>query len=202
MDDCLTDLTVEFLAVAFNNILYFTSVYPKSIFESRKKYNVVVYKSVHPQVNQYLDMCLKSIEACLKNNKLKRLEFVITDENYKALLSFIFDFDIQNQHETTDTYFIKSEQNFRAFCLKLSTMFHIFQKLPENTSFTIYLHTNESTAVSLVTNPEVEDFPMIEVENESKKSDGIVPIRSFDVGQYSLSTYVEINELDISYSIL
>ncbi|XP_072938595.1 mitotic spindle assembly checkpoint protein MAD2B [Epargyreus clarus] len=193
MDSCFIDITVEFLSVAFHSILYYASVYPPSIFETRKKYNVVVYRSIHPEVNQYIDLCLKSIAECLKTEQLKRIEFAITDSAYKPKIKFVFDIDkSDNFNETNDAYLVQVEQNLRAFCLNLSNMTSKF-KTPEDASFSIYLHTTESSAVAMATNLDLEDFPFVEVEEKIAESDSILPLRRFTIRDYSLDTYIELN---------
>nr|XP_026487016.1 mitotic spindle assembly checkpoint protein MAD2B [Vanessa tameamea] len=192
MDSCLVDITIEFLAVAFHSILYYTSTYPESIFETKKKYNIVVYRSMHPELNQYIDLCLKSIAECLKTGQLKRLEFAITDNTYKPILKFIFDFDHMDVYdETADAYLIKTEQNLRAFCLKLATLSNKFTNLPQDGSFTIYIHTNESTAVAMASKPDLEDFPLVEMDDKYEDSDKILPIRRFSVRNCCIDTYIE-----------
>ncbi|CAH0727682.1 unnamed protein product, partial [Brenthis ino] len=198
MDSCFVDITVEFLAVAFHSILYYASVYPKSIFETRKKYSIVVYRSIHPEVNQYIDLCLKAIAENLKSGQLKRLEFAITDNDYMPVLKFVFDFDsVNNFDETVDAYLVQTEQNIRAFCLHLTTVNHKFNDLPDDRSFTIFIHTNESTAVSLATNPDLEDFPLIEVKESFEEcKNKILPLRRFLVRNCYIDTYIElINDL-------
>lgn len=196
MDNCFTDITVEFLSVAFHSILYYTSVYPKSIFESRKKYNIVVYRSIHPEVNQYIDLSLKNITECLKSGQLSCVQFTVTDNLYKPLAKFVFQFEGTDYFdETTDAYLIQAEQNLRAFCLKLSSISSNFKNLPEDCSFTIYIHTNESTAVGVAVKPDFEDFPMVEVEEKHLKeeeTDKIIPLRRFPVRTHMIDTYVEL----------
>lgn len=193
MDNCFLDVTQEFLCVAFHNILYYTKIYPPSIFETRRKYSIVVYRSTHPEINQYIDLCLKSAAECLHNGQLSRIEFAITSNSYEPLAKFVFDFDKNFQHqETNDAYLIQSEQNLRAFCLKLFSISNKFSNLPADCSFSIYLHTNESTAVSIANNPSLEDFPLVEVESKQDESTNILPLRSFPVRNYNIDTYVEI----------
>lgn len=193
MDNCFVDVTVEFLAVAFHSILYYASVYPKSIFESRRKYNIVVYRSIHPEVNQYIDLCLKSISETLKCKQLKRLEFSITDSEYKPLVKFVFDYDYFNSFdETADAYLIQTEQNIRTLCLQLSNISHKLNKLPEDRSFSIFIHTNESTAVCMASNPDLEDFPLIQVEEKFEESYKILPLKRFAVRNCNIDTYIEI----------
>ncbi|KAG6441934.1 mitotic spindle assembly checkpoint protein MAD2B [Manduca sexta] len=194
MDACFVDVTIEFLAVAFHSILYYTSVYPESIFETRRKYNVVVYRSIHPEVNQYIDLCLKTVAECLKAGRLTRIEFAITDANYKTIYKFIFDIE-KNEHyeDTMDAYLIEIEQNLRAFCLKLPTLIERIRDLPEDCSFSIYIHTDESAAVSIACNADLEGFPMVEREEKQEECDQIIPLRRISIRSYNLDTYIEVS---------
>lgn len=193
MDNCFADVTVEFVAVAFHNILYQAAIYPPSVFETRRKYSIVVYHSIHPEINQYIELCLKSIAECLKNNQLSRVEFALTNVKYEPLIKFVFDIDRNYEFdETSDAYLVQCEQNIRAFCLKLSSMSDKFKDLPQDCSFSIYLHTNESTAVAIANNPDLESFPLVEVQKKHEDADNIVPIRRFTVRSYNIDTYVEL----------
>ncbi|XP_047520023.1 mitotic spindle assembly checkpoint protein MAD2B-like [Pieris napi] len=192
MDNCFIDITVEFLGVAFHNILYYLSVYPNYIFETRRKYSVVVYRSIHLEVNEYIDLCLKSAANCLRNGELQRIEFLITTSSYDALLKFVFDINkIDEYDQTNDAYLVQAEQNMRGFCLYLTTLCDKFKGLPEDKSFMILLHTNESSAVAMTTNPNSEEFPFVETE-ENTQFDKIIPIRRFCVQNYNLEMFVEV----------
>lgn len=193
MDACFVDLTVEFLDVAFHNILYYASVYPESIFEARKKYSVAVHHSIHPEVNQYINLCLKSAAECLKAGQLSRIEFAITDSAYKTLAKFVFDLN-RNEFfdQTSDAYLVQCEQNLRAFCLQLSCLTDKLPKLDEDCSFSIFLHTNESASVALATNADLEDFPFVETQEKPEEKTRILPIRRFSIRNFNLDTYIEL----------
>lgn len=191
MDNCFIDVVLEFLCVAFHNILYYSSIYPTSIFEMRRKYSIVVYRSIHPEVNQYIDLCLKSARECLKTEQLSRIEFAFTDKSFKPISKFNFDLDKSFEFdETADAYLVQCEQNMRAFCLKLSPLSNKMKVLPEDCSFSIYLHTNESTAVAMANNPELERFPLIEVDKHVE-ADKIIPLRRFSLRSYNIDAYFE-----------
>jgi mitotic spindle assembly checkpoint protein MAD2B len=193
MGTCFQDITVEFLAVAFHNILYYTSVYPKNVFETRRKYNVVVYTCTHPEVIQYISSCLKSARECLKTGYLYRIVLAITNNIYEPIIKFVFDINKCEQFdENADAYLIMAEQNLRAYCLNLVSNTDKFKCLPEDCSFTIHLHTNESTAVNIALCPALEDFPMVEVDEISKDMENIIPLRSFPIRSHQLETYIEL----------
>ncbi|XP_021195928.3 mitotic spindle assembly checkpoint protein MAD2B [Helicoverpa armigera] len=192
MHNCFVDITTEFLAVAFHNILYYTSVYPKSIFDRRKKYNIVVNHSIHPEVNQYINLCLKSISECLKTDQLACIEFAVTDNQYNTLLKFVFQFhQNMNFDETGDAYLVQCEQNLRTFCLKLAAISNHFKHLPDDCSFSIYIHTNESNAVAISINPDFEEFPLVEVSDKTEVTQKIIPLTRFSIRNYGLDTFVE-----------
>lgn len=193
MDACFIDVTLEFLAVAFHSILYNASVYPQSIFETKKKYNLVVHQSTHPEVNEYINSCLKTIGECLKNEQLNSVVFAVTDEYYKPVLKFVFNFE-KNRHfdDTADAYLVQCEQNLRAFCLKLSSLSYKFIGVPEDCSFTIHIHTNESMSVALACDPNFEEFPFVEIEEQNEETNKILPLRRFSIRSYNVDTYVEI----------
>ncbi|XP_013188021.2 mitotic spindle assembly checkpoint protein MAD2B [Amyelois transitella] len=192
MDSCFADIMVEFLAVAFHNILYYASVYPKNVFETRRKYNIVVYQCIHPEIKQYIDLCLKSASECLKAGQLHRIIFSVTNNKYEPLMKFVFDVSKNETFDDiNDAYLVQVEQNLRAFCLQLSALSDKFRSLPEDVSFTINLHTTESTAVSMATNPDFEEFPLVEVSELTQDTDIIVPIRSFPIRRFKLDTYIE-----------
>lgn len=48
-------------------------MYPEAIFLKRRKYGIVVYQSVHPQLNEYITECLKSVEFHAKGKQLRKL---------------------------------------------------------------------------------------------------------------------------------
>lgn len=190
-NNCFVDITLEFLSVAFHNILYYSNIYPKSIFESRRKYSIAVQQSIHPEVNKYITLTLKTIEECLKKNGVTRIQFALTNAEFEPLIKFMFDIDVNRDfNETSDAYLIHCEQNMRAFCLNLCAKFHLLKPLPEDASFSINIHTNESTAIALSSDPQFEDFPMIET-NKNVEFHNVVPLRQFSVMNYNLSSYIE-----------
>jgi hypothetical protein len=52
-----------------------------------------------------------------------------------------------------DPYFIKGEEAFRAFCLKLAVTASYLRPLPQNSTFRVQIHTTETASVSLAEDP-------------------------------------------------
>lgn len=86
----VVDVLCEFLEVAVHNILYTRKLYPESIFVRRRKYGIVVYQSVHPQVNEYIKDCLKAVEFHVKGRQLKKL-LVCVNAHGTTIERYIFD---------------------------------------------------------------------------------------------------------------
>ncbi|XP_021099028.1 mitotic spindle assembly checkpoint protein MAD2B isoform X3 [Heterocephalus glaber] len=62
----VADVLCEFLEVAVHLILYVREVYPVGIFQKRKKYNVPVQMSCHPELNQYIQDTLHCVKPLLE----------------------------------------------------------------------------------------------------------------------------------------
>jgi hypothetical protein len=52
-----------------------------------------------------------------------------------------------------DPYFIKGEEAFRAFCLKLAVTASYLRPLPQKSTFRVQIHTTETVSVSLAEDP-------------------------------------------------
>ena len=70
-DATVVDIFCEFIEIVIHNILYIRRVYPDTIFESKRKYGVVVHHSMHPGVCEYILHCVDTIGHYLKKNQLK-----------------------------------------------------------------------------------------------------------------------------------
>ncbi|CAB4035549.1 Hypothetical predicted protein [Paramuricea clavata] len=87
------NILCEFLEVAIHLILYMREIYPAEIFEKRKKYNVPVQMSCHPELNQYIQNVLHSIKPCLEKGEVERISVVVTDKEFCPLERFVFEIE-------------------------------------------------------------------------------------------------------------
>lgn len=190
IDPCILDITLEFLSVAFHSILYYASVYPKSIFETRKKYNIIVYRSVHPQVNEYIDTTLKKIEQCFIDDRLDCVQFAVLDANFKTIFTYVFQFgNLSDPNEPIDPYLVQCEMNLRAFCLKLSSLKCFFNDMPQSSSFSINIHTNDDAPLEVDSNFEV--FPVEEHYETRVENNKVVPIKTLRIKNHSVESVLE-----------
>ncbi|XP_069703027.1 mitotic spindle assembly checkpoint protein MAD2B [Periplaneta americana] len=188
------DILVEFLEVAVHNILYIRNLYPPSIFVRRRKYGVPVQMSVHPYLNEYITECLKTVRELLKKNEVRKVTLTFFDRNLQPIERFVFDIlDLNTKLNVNDPYFIKGEEALRGFCLKLSITGSYLKPLPQESTFSMQIHTTEAVSVSLAEDPRFQDFPWIEIDayQTNMLDPSIVPIRTLDTDFLKLQMYVE-----------
>lgn len=77
----ISEVFCEFLEVIIHNILYIRKLYPESIFLPKRKYGILVYQSIHPQLNEYIRDCLKAVNFHSKSQQLKKCVLCISTNN-------------------------------------------------------------------------------------------------------------------------
>ncbi|NP_001012106.1 mitotic spindle assembly checkpoint protein MAD2B isoform X1 [Rattus norvegicus] len=87
----VADVLSEFLEVAVHLILYVREVYPVGIFQKRKKYNVPVQMSCHPELNQYIQDTLHCVKPLLEKNDVEKVVVVILDKEHRPVEKFVFE---------------------------------------------------------------------------------------------------------------
>ncbi|XP_008401799.1 mitotic spindle assembly checkpoint protein MAD2B-like, partial [Poecilia reticulata] len=87
----VADILCEFLEVAIHLILYVREVYPSGIFQKRKKYNVPVQMSCHPELNQYIQDTLHCVKPLIEKNDAEKVVVVIMDKEHHPVERFVFE---------------------------------------------------------------------------------------------------------------
>ncbi|XP_077787225.1 mitotic spindle assembly checkpoint protein MAD2B isoform X2 [Podarcis muralis] len=117
----VADVLSEFLEVAIHLILYVREVYPTGIFQKRKKYNVPVQMSCHPELNQYIQDTLHCIKPLLEKNDVEKVVVVILDKEHHPVERFVFEITQPPLLSiSSDSLLNHVEQLLRAFILKIS----------------------------------------------------------------------------------
>ncbi|KAF8516747.1 DNA-binding protein [Hysterangium stoloniferum] len=136
---------VEFLEVAIHNILYVRQIYPPDLFSRRKKYDVPVWRSRHPELNAY-------ISGAVKAGTVEKVVMVIKDPKDVPLERFIFSLRqmVQLESYDRDQRIVGAisgkalSHYFRSFLIKLSMLESQLGPLTEdNPSFAIILELLE-----------------------------------------------------------
>uniref|UniRef100_A0A8D0YRA6 Mitotic spindle assembly checkpoint protein MAD2B n=1 Tax=Sus scrofa TaxID=9823 RepID=A0A8D0YRA6_PIG len=117
----VADVLCEFLEVAVHLILYVREVYPVGIFQKRKKYNVPVQMSCHPELNQYIQDTLHCVKPLLEKNDVEKVVVVILDKEHRPVEKFVFEITQPPLLSiSSDSLLSHVEQLLRAFILKIS----------------------------------------------------------------------------------
>ncbi|EWM23863.1 mad2 mitotic arrest deficient-like 2 [Nannochloropsis gaditana] len=91
-----TAVLLEFLEVAVHQVLYNRGVYPPAIFERRRKYDVPVFMSRHPDLNLYIHEVLHAAGAMFMEGSVDKVIVTLygsrsDQEGHAPLESFAFE---------------------------------------------------------------------------------------------------------------
>lgn len=188
------DILLEFLEVAFNHILFFRKIYPEEIFVKRKIYGITVYVSEHPELNEYLSSVLNSVRELIKEdeNSVKAINLAFYNENKLAIEKFVFDIvKLQAEFTEKDPYYLKTEEALKTICLKLSMCNTYLKSLPDGSTFSVEIQTNETAHIILSENPKCEDFPwIIEDDAVEMANKNLLPLKDIKTDCLNLQMYV------------
>ncbi|XP_077471187.1 mitotic spindle assembly checkpoint protein MAD2B isoform X1 [Stigmatopora argus] len=163
----VADILCEFLEVAIHLILYVREVYPSGIFEKRKKYNVPVQMSCHPELNQYIQDTLHCIKPLIEKNDAEKVVVVIMDKEHHPVERFVFEISQPPLLSiSSDTLLSHVEQLLRAFILKISVCDAVLKNNPPECSFTVLVHTRNSATRNMEKVQVIKDFPWIVADEQ------------------------------------
>ncbi|XP_070561215.1 mitotic spindle assembly checkpoint protein MAD2B-like [Ptychodera flava] len=188
------DILCEFLEVAFHLILYIREVYPAGIFERRKKYNVPVQMSCHPEVNQYILNVLQSIKPLVEKDEIQQVALAILDKDQKPVERFVFEIaPVKEPSLKNDSYLLRLEQSLRAFLLKLNVCDAMLEKNPQDSSFSVLVYTKAAGFVSMEDKQFIQDFPWMEADQRTYTMPDakMVPLKTMSSDLIKMQLYVE-----------
>lgn len=106
------DFIVEILRVSIHQILWARKLYPRAIFKMHKQFSVsvqvavlqssvinnflltylhILQKSIHPEVNKYIDGILSTVQTLLLEDFIDK--FVVVLKKDKPIENFVFSLD-------------------------------------------------------------------------------------------------------------
>ncbi|KAL5013822.1 hypothetical protein ScPMuIL_008092 [Solemya velum] len=158
------DILSEFLETAIHCILYARELYPTGVFSKRKKYNVPVQICMHPDVSLYVTNVVEGVKEFLQNQETDRVSVVILSSRDEPIEKFVFEIGEPDRNSGDDKYLYRLEQSLRGFVLKLNLCGAVLSPLPDDCTWTVQLHTQESSAQKHVHSQVEKDFPWIEAD--------------------------------------
>uniref|UniRef100_A0A8C0ARU5 Mitotic spindle assembly checkpoint protein MAD2B n=1 Tax=Buteo japonicus TaxID=224669 RepID=A0A8C0ARU5_9AVES len=180
----VADVLSEFLEVAVHLILYVREVYPIGIFQKRKKYNVPVQMSCHPELNQYIQDTLHCVKPLLEKNDVEKVVVVILDKDFHYFLPV-----------ASNTCLCRSvlEQLLRAFILKISVCDAVLDNNPPGCTFTVLVHTREAATRNMEKIQVIKDFPWILADEQDvhMHDPRLIPLKTMTSDILKMQLYVE-----------
>uniref|UniRef100_A0A8C1ZMX6 Mitotic spindle assembly checkpoint protein MAD2B n=2 Tax=Cyprinus carpio TaxID=7962 RepID=A0A8C1ZMX6_CYPCA len=184
----VADILCEFLEVAIHLILYVREIYPSGIFQKRKKYNVPVQMSCHPELNQYIQDTLHCVKPLIQKNEAEKVVMVIMDKEHHPVERFVFEISQPPLLSIRWKLYIflictllsHVEQLLRAMILKISVCDAVLDNNPPGCTFTLLVHTREAATRNMEKVQVIKDFPWIvadeqEVHMEEAK---LIPLKT------------------------
>lgn len=165
------DLIAEMLEAFTHNLLFIRRAYPFGIFQKRRLYSCVVYRSRFPPLNEYIANVIRSAIFLHKLDNLNKFEVVFYlpgEPSETKLESYFFDFNptdtpaaavdkasVNNNNKepigksrTAKVHaeysrLTQFEEKMRAVLLTMDTKCRNLDPLPDRFSFKINLYTNQ-----------------------------------------------------------
>ncbi|KAM6434911.1 mitotic spindle assembly checkpoint protein MAD2B isoform 1-T1 [Liasis olivaceus] len=215
----VADILLEFLEVAIHLILYVREVYPTGIFQKRKKYNVPVQMSCHPELNQYIQDTLHCIKPLLEKtfgihsallqrerfwkassspnllqNDVEKVVVVILDKEHHPVERFVFEImQPPLLAISSDSLLNHVEQLLRAFILKISVCDAVLDNNPPGCTFTILVHTREAATRNMEKIQVIKDFPWILADEQDvhMRDPRLIPLKTMTSDLLKMQLYVE-----------
>ncbi|MCL7022854.1 hypothetical protein MKW94_028518 [Papaver nudicaule] len=108
-------IVVEFLEVAINTIVFLKGVYPSGTFERCRYMNVVVEKSRHPQLRDYIHSTVQNLQPFIQKGLVERVAVIFFDKENVPSERFLFKFTLSSSSAEEGSL----ESCLRSFLVKL-----------------------------------------------------------------------------------
>ncbi|XP_068027713.1 mitotic spindle assembly checkpoint protein MAD2B isoform X1 [Anomalospiza imberbis] len=190
----VADVLSEFLEVAVHLILYVREVYPIGIFQKRKKYNVPVQMSCHPELNQYIQDTLHCVKPLLEKNDVEKVVVVILDKEHHPVERFVFEITQPPLLSiSSESLLSHVEQLLRAFILKISVCDAVLDNNPPGCTFTVLVHTREAATRNMEKIQVIKDFPWILADEQDvhMHDPRLIPLKTMTSDILKMQLYVE-----------
>nr|CAH0110901.1 unnamed protein product [Daphnia galeata] len=192
-DECIK-FVVDFLEVSLHQILWARKLYPNEIFKQTQMFNTLTYKSIHPEVNSYIDNALSTIKTLLSSDFIEKFVMVIKD-NGKPIERFVFSFHSYYKSTPSGKVMLNvTEIRQQARAIWLTMMQRFGSEIQGNRggcTFAFEIHTrNETYDKILERQSKTEDFHWV-VADKIMNPNSVIPCRKLDSHPFCIDVYTE-----------
>lgn len=190
-------LWLEFLEITIHSILYHRNVYPKKIFQLKKKYNIPVHVITHSGLNQYITDFLKAAASLYQQGQLDEVHLQISDDQNNPLQTYVFRVirieDTLSSERAKDPFLLMMENVMKACLLKLSSTNSEMPSLPDNSQFELVLKLKSFDSISNTREDQnFQKFQWIpQDEKLSPSKSKIVAVENIETNFMQMEIYIE-----------
>ncbi|GLV45527.1 DNA polymerase zeta subunit 2 [Carabus blaptoides fortunei] len=184
-------LVTEFIEMIINNILYIRKLYPDAIFQRIHKYGLVLYRSIHPHLNEYILHCMEAVLFLAKENKLSKVVICFNRPHQQFFEKLVLDVGWL-KFTDSDSLLLSLEKSFRSFFIRLYAANGMMKPFPNDISFAINIHAVEESAVTYMEKSKLEDFSWIIVDRHNETPGSVIlPLETINFDFAHMNIYIE-----------
>ena len=180
---------VEFVEVLIHQIIFIRKLYPESIYETRKKFNIPVKMSQHPWVNKYIDQVMETINKYLYSEEtdFDSIDIVISEDG-KVTECYKLEFaNLDQIKHTQDEYLHRIELSLASILLRLGNAVSSLKKTEHiDREWRVELGSNVKGARTLISD---KTWCLAETDQQDKV---IIPVMGIS-DPLKLQLYIETN---------
>ena len=202
-------LLCEFFAAAAQLILHARRVYPPELFERRRLFDVVVVRSRHPELNDYVDLSVRGVRELLRRGEADAMVVAIlappaagaADPQPVVLERFRFELAVtpRRRPPAADADADALRAQLRGFLLKLHFCDTLLGPLPPaagELSFRIEAHSQPARCAEPLPRELGAQWEECHAPREGEGAAGggggaITPLKSMSTDGYSLQLFVQ-----------
>ncbi|KAL4211427.1 MAD2 mitotic arrest deficient-like 2 [Rhizopus azygosporus] len=199
-DNTATLVAVK-LEVWFHQILYYRNLYPRKVFEQRKKFQAPVYIAIHPEIQKYISQFVQSCYPLLEKGDIRCINLTVKNEKDDSIIEKVVfeinsvlkhvDIPLSKMYESESTCTLDDiEHHLRACLLKLNAIPSLLNNpaFSENRTFSLSIETTEGGYPVLSHDKQQDvDWVPAEVDTTSKR---IIPIKSASMDIFRFNTFI------------
>lgn len=154
----LVEDVFSFLDAFCHHALYCFRVYPSGIFQKRLKFGAVAFKTIHPELHNYIAKCTNSLKPLLQRNLLSAIEIVFIGKMAEVLSKLTLVVKTGRQHCVFDDQSrLQLHKTFQKILLQLSQSI-------ENRTLS---KDAESFRLNIIPSTSITNSQLLELQNQS-----------------------------------
>ena len=187
------DVFTEFVEVLVHQIIYLRDIYPASIFETRRKFNLPLHMSQHPWVNEYIRKVVDGLRENLTqpDTDVDSVDIVVsaTDGQMERFRLEFGSLDVLSSTSSarmqSDEFMVGLEMSLASLLLRLGQAASVMLPPPGEREWWVELGSTEQGAMRLMQGE-------VWCRAEAERGGHVVPVMAMDQ-PIRLQLYVESN---------